>query len=256
MCAFVYAHYLVSSSIRSSHDNKPAGLKAPPHAQCGSTHPAGPPPPLQRQLQPSVPQLTIPAPNPPYLHTLPLANQNQQFALARPPMSCPPVSFASESRWVLMSSGACRESVQWQYPVLVISLTFSSLHALVLPNSRFHRQLSEPCLTFLPPENRGTVPYRPASHEKRPTYQRHLSEPLVPHGQPVLKQELIDPRYPDAGLPAPGLAQHPVTIKKEPQDFTFDSGECICKQAKPFRFLKVNVDIGFSFFSLFYLYWQ
>lgn len=230
------AHYLVLSSICSSHDNKLAGLKAPPHAQCGSTHPAGPPP-LQRQLQPSVPQLTsscpqrhIPAPNPSYLRALPLANQNQQFALARPPMSCPPVSFASESRWVLMSSGDCRYSVQWHDSVLVISLMFSSLHSLlVLPNSRFHRQLSEPCLTFLPPESRGTVPYRPASHEKRPTYQRHLSEPLVPHGPPVLKQELIDPRYPDTGLPAAGLAQHPVTIKKEPQDFTFDSGECVCK---------------------------
>lgn len=44
----------------------------------------------------------------------------------------------------------------------------------------------------------------------------------------------MDPRYPDAGLPAPGLAQHPVTIKKEPQDFTFDSGERV----------KVNVDIS------------
>ncbi|CAG06603.1 unnamed protein product, partial [Tetraodon nigroviridis] len=183
----------------SSHDNKPAGLKAPPHAQCGSTHPVGPPP-LQRQLQPSVPQLTgscpqghIPAPNPSYLHTLPLANQNQPFALARPPMSCPPVSFASESR--------------------------------------FHRQLSEPCLTFLPPETRGAVPYRPASHEKRPTYQRHLSEPLVPRGPPVLKQELVDPRYPDPGLPASGLAQHPVTIKKEPQDFTFDSEVHTCQSS-------------------------
>lgn len=107
----VYAHYLASSPLRSSHDNKPAGLKAPPRAQRGCAHPVGPPP-LQRQLQPSVPQLTsscprahIPAPDPSYLHALPLANQNQQFALARPPMSCPPRPFASESRWVLISSG-------------------------------------------------------------------------------------------------------------------------------------------------------
>lgn len=111
----------------------------------------------------------------------------------------------------------------------VPSLVFLSAIFTGCPNSRFHRQLSEPCLAFLTPKNRGTVPYQPASHEKRPTYQRHLSEPLVPHGQPVLKQELIDPRYPDTGLPAPSLAQHPVTIKKEPQDFTFDRGvKCVC----------------------------
>lgn len=103
-----------------------------------------------------------------------------------------------------------------------LSLVF--LSAIFTGCPRFHRQLSEPCLAFLTPKNRGTVPYQPASHEKRPTYQRHLSEPLVPHGRPVLKQEVIDPRYPDTGLPAPSLAQHPVTIKKEPQDFTFDRG--------------------------------
>lgn len=111
-----------------------------------------------------------------------------------------------------------------------LSLIFLSPISTVCPNSRFHRQLSEPCLALLTPKNRGTVPYQPASHEKRPTYQRHLSEPLVTQGQPVLKQELIDPRYPDTGLPAPSLAQHPVPIKKEPQDFTFDRGgnESVC----------------------------
>lgn len=221
---FCADRFPVSSCMHSSHDNKPAGLKAPPHTQCGSAHPAGPPP-LQRQLQPSGPQLTsscpqghIPAPNPSYLHALPLANRSQPYALPRPPMNCPPASFSTESRWVLMLAVG-----QWgkACPHHLLS-SFSAS-----PNSRFHRQLSEPCLTFLSPETRGTLPYRPASHEKRPTYQRHLSEPLVPHGQPVLKQELIDPRYPEAGLPGPGLAQHPVTIKKEPQDFTFDSGTCM-----------------------------
>ncbi|XP_029695811.1 ETS translocation variant 5-like isoform X1 [Takifugu rubripes] len=189
----------VNACLYSSHHNKPAGLKAPPHAQCGSTHPAGPPP-LQRQLQPSAPQLNsscpqghIPALNPSYRHALHLTSRSQQFAVPRPPMSCPPVSFTGEPR--------------------------------------FHRQLSEPCLTFLTPENRGTVSYGPASHEKRPTYQRHLSEPLVPHGQPVLKQELIDPRYPDAGLPAPSVSQHLVSIKKEPQDFTFDSEVHTCQSS-------------------------
>lgn len=94
---------------------------------------------------------------------------------------------------------------------------------------RFLRQLSEPCLSFLPPEKKANTPYQPSSHDRRPVYQRHLSEPLVPHGPRALKQELLDPRYPDPGLPAPGLAQPPtafnhVTIKQEPRDFGFDSG--------------------------------
>lgn len=99
----------------------------------------------------------------------------------------------------------------------------------VFPCFRFLRQLSEPCLSFLPPEKTANTPYQSSSHDRRPVYQRHLSEPLVPHGPRALKQELVDPRYPDPGLPAPGLAQPPptfshVTIKQEPRDFSFDSG--------------------------------
>lgn len=100
----------------------------------------------------------------------------------------------------------------------------------VLPHFRFQRQLSEPSLSFLPPEKTVNAPYQPSSHDRRPLYQRHLSEPLVPHGPRGLKQELVDPRYPEPGLPAlkrPQTAFNHVTIKQEPRDFGFDSGVCV-----------------------------
>jgi hypothetical protein len=53
-----------------------------------------------------------------------------------------------------------------------------------------------------------------------------MSEPLVPglHG---FKQELLDPRYTEEGVPSMGSqgAFHPMSIKQEPRDFCFDSGE-------------------------------
>lgn len=60
-------------------------------------------------------------------------------------------------------------------------------------------------------------------------YQRHLSEPLVPHAPRGFKQELVDPRYPEPGPPTSGLARpqtafNHVTIKQEPRDFGYDSG--------------------------------
>ncbi|KAA8579789.1 hypothetical protein FQN60_006882 [Etheostoma spectabile] len=151
--------------------NKPAVLKAPTPAstpvQCGSTHPAGPPP-VQRQLHPSSPQLTdncprihAPAPSPSHHRSLPQPNQSQQFAL--PHLSCPGASFSTEPR--------------------------------------FQRQQSEPCLSFLPPEKAVNTPYQRPSRDGRPLYQRHLSEPLVPHGPRGFKQELVDPRYPEPGPP-------------------------------------------------------
>lgn len=86
---------------------------------------------------------------------------------------------------------------------------------------RFQRQLSEPSLV--------NAPYQPSRRDGRPLYQRHLSEPLVPHGPRGFKQELLDPRYPEPGPPAPGLSRpqtafNHVTIKQEPRDFGFDSG--------------------------------
>ncbi|KAF3857148.1 hypothetical protein F7725_009007 [Dissostichus mawsoni] len=149
-------------------DNKPAGLKSLPPAP---SHPSGPPP-VQRQLHP---------PGPPISSRGPQANQSQQFALPRPPTSCPPA---------------------------------------------FQRQLSEPCLSFLPPETPLNSPYQPSSRDGRPLYQRHLSEPLVP--QRVFKQELVDPRYPE---PGPQNSFNHVTIKQEPRDYAFDSEVQPCQSS-------------------------
>nr|XP_046238312.1 ETS translocation variant 5-like [Scatophagus argus] len=177
----------------SACDHKPVGLKALTPAsrtvQCGSTHPAGPPP-VHRQVQHPVPQLinNCPASHIPSLgsshhHSLPQANQSQQFALPHPPTGCSGASFSTEQR--------------------------------------FQRQLSEPCLSFLPPDKMVKGPYQPSSRDGRPLYQRHLSEPLVPHGPRGLKQELVDPRYPEPGPPQ--TAFNHVTVKQEPRDFGFDS---------------------------------
>ncbi|XP_035482494.2 ETS translocation variant 5-like isoform X3 [Scophthalmus maximus] len=190
----------------SACDNKPALTpSATPAAQCGSTHPTGPPP-LQRQLQPSSPQLTsgciprhVPPMSPSHHHSLTPASHNQQFALPRPHVTGPGAAFSGEQR--------------------------------------FQRQLSEPCLSFLPPEKRANSPYPAPSRDGRPLYQRHLSEPLVPHGPRVFKQELVDPRYTERGPPpGPGLAQprttfNHVTIKQEPRDFGFDSEVQTCQSS-------------------------
>ncbi|XP_075951121.1 ETS translocation variant 5-like [Anarhichas minor] len=187
----------------SACDNKPAGLKALPPAStpdhCGSSHPAGPPP-VQRQLNPSSPQLTnncppthAPTPSPSHHHNLPAANQSQQFALPRPPVSCPSSSFTTEQR--------------------------------------FQRQLSEPCLSFLPPEKTVSAPYQPSSRDGRPSYQRHLSDPPVPQGPRGFKQELVDPRYPEPGLARTQTAFNHVTIKQEPRDFGFDSEVQTCQSS-------------------------
>ncbi|KAM9766644.1 ETS translocation variant 5-like isoform 1-T1 [Menidia menidia] len=189
----------------SACDNKPGPPPAAtPAMQCGSIPPAGPPP-LQRQLQPSPPQLTnhcsparAPAPSPAHHHSLPLAHQSRQFALPRPPLSCSGASFNTEQR--------------------------------------FQRQLSDPCLPFLPPEKAQTTPYHHSSCDGRPLYQRHLSEPLVPHAPRAFKQELVDPRYPDLGPAGQGLVQpqntfNHVTIKQEPRDFGFDPEAQNCQSS-------------------------
>ncbi|XP_053170347.1 ETS translocation variant 5-like isoform X2 [Scomber japonicus] len=207
----------------SACDNKPIGLAgvtpaSSPAMQCGATHPSGPPP-LQRQLHPSNPQLTnnhISSHSPSHHHrNLPQANQSQQFALPRPPISCSAGSFSTEQR--------------------------------------FQRQLSEPSLSFLPPEKTANTPYPPSSRDSRPLYQRHLSEPLVPHGQRVFKQELVDPRYPEPGPPGPGLARpqttfNHVTIKQEPRDFGFDSEVQTCQSSSfgKSSVLYQNNSVGFG----------
>ncbi|XP_043965144.1 ETS translocation variant 5-like isoform X2 [Gambusia affinis] len=199
----------------SACENKPGPASAPA-TQCSSIHPAGPPP-LRRQLQPSPPQMSSRAPtsSPFHRQNLPQANQNQQFALRHAPIGC--------------TAAAAFNTEQ-----------------------RFHRQLSDPCLPFLPPEKTPNPPYHPSSCDGRPLYQRHLSDPVVllpPHG---FKQELVDPRYPDPGPAGPGLAppqanfSH-VKIKQEPRDFSFEPEVQTCQSTfgkSPVLFQKNNAGFG------------
>lgn len=68
-------------------------------------------------------------------------------------------------------------------------------------------------------------------------YQRHLSEPPVPQG---FKQEMVEPRYPEQGVPGMGPPRaapfHPIRIKKEPRDFCFDSGVCLFVGVHAYQF--------------------
>ncbi|XP_061826926.1 ETS translocation variant 5a isoform X1 [Nerophis lumbriciformis] len=105
------------------------------------------------------------------------------------------------------------------------------------PEHRFQRQMSEPSLHFPQSDSQlhtHFLPQAPSSnrnsrpHEGRPLYHRQMSEPLVaasPHG---FKQELIDPRYTEHGVPNPPAPPrqagcHLMDIKQEPRDFCFDS---------------------------------
>ncbi|KAM9448601.1 ETS translocation variant 5-like isoform 2-T2 [Salvelinus alpinus] len=107
------------------------------------------------------------------------------------------------------------------------------------PEHRFQRQMSEPCLPFPPSESQARPQFlaqqQAPSHstlprDGRPPYHRQMSEPLVPglHG---FKQELLDPRYTEEGVPSMGsqAAFHPMAIKQEPRDFCFDSEVPICQ---------------------------
>ncbi|KAL6115257.1 etv5 [Pungitius sinensis] len=160
--------------------------KPPPPS---SPHPAGAPPP-QRRLQPLAPPLAnnFPRSHAPTLspshHGLPAAPQSQRFALPRAPASRPASSFCGEQR--------------------------------------FQRQLSEPCLSFLP--------YQPPVGDGRPPYQRHHSAPPPPpRGPRAFKQELVDPQYPEPGAPRPAF--NPVAVKQEPRDFGFDSEVHACRSS-------------------------
>uniref|UniRef100_A0A3Q4HWC5 ETS variant transcription factor 5b n=1 Tax=Neolamprologus brichardi TaxID=32507 RepID=A0A3Q4HWC5_NEOBR len=115
-------------------------------------------------------------------------------------------------------------------------MSFKPLNIHFFPHFRFQRQLSDPCLSFLPPKKTANTPYHPAIRDGRPMYQRHLSEPLVPHAPRGFKQELVDPRYPEPGPPTSGLARpqtafNHVTIKQEPRDFGYDSEVQTCQSS-------------------------
>ncbi|KAM9327457.1 ETS translocation variant 5-like isoform 2-T2 [Pholidichthys leucotaenia] len=185
---------------------KPAST---PAAQCGSIHSAQTPP-LRKQLRPSNPQLTrncspshSPALSPTHPHqNFPQANQNRHFALPHPPISCTRAGFNAEHRQML----------------------------------RFQRQLSDPCLSFLPSEKPPNTPYHLSGRDGRPLYQRHLSEPLVPASHRGFKQEQVDPRYqesrpPGPGLPRPQTTFNHVTVKQEPRDFGCDSEVQTCQSS-------------------------
>ncbi|KAF3694484.1 ETS translocation variant 5 [Channa argus] len=119
------------------------------------------------------------------------------------------------------------------------------------PEHRFQRQMSEPCLPFPPSESQGHPQFlpRPPStnnnslqRDGRPPYHRQMSEPLVAGPPQGFKQELIDPRYTEQGVPTMGPpgpppgpprqpAFHPMAIKQEPRDFCFDSEVPNCQSS-------------------------
>ncbi|XP_010890429.2 ETS translocation variant 5-like isoform X2 [Esox lucius] len=108
---------------------------------------------------------------------------------------------------------------------------------------RFHRQLSEPCPSLPPSDGCARAPYPPQPHHShrnplcrdgRPPYQRHLSEPIVPLPAQDFKQELVDPRYIEQGVPTmcpPRTSFQGLSIKQEPQDFRFDQEVQNCQSS-------------------------
>ncbi|XP_068185651.1 ETS translocation variant 5a isoform X3 [Antennarius striatus] len=107
------------------------------------------------------------------------------------------------------------------------------------PEHRFQRQMSEPCLPFPPSESQSRPHFLPqpsnSSSNSRPPYHRQMSEPLVAVPPQGFKQELIDPRYTEQGVPIMGppcqAAFHPMAIKQEPRDFCFDSEVPNCQSS-------------------------
>lgn len=105
--------------------------------------------------------------------------------------------------------------------------------------------MSEPCLPFPPSESKGRPQFLQQAagssdsslgQGSRPPYHRQMSEPLVALPPQGFKQEHIDTQYAEQGVPAigppgppPGPTRqavfHPMSIKQEPPDFCFDSGE-------------------------------
>uniref|UniRef100_A0A672T6U8 ETS translocation variant 5-like n=1 Tax=Sinocyclocheilus grahami TaxID=75366 RepID=A0A672T6U8_SINGR len=102
-----------------------------------------------------------------------------------------------------------------------------------------NRQLSEPCLPFPPSDTQGRSNFMPqvpntSPRDGRPPYHRQMSEPLVPVPPQGFKQELLDPRYAEQGVPSMGPSQaafHPMAVKQEPRDFCFDSEVPKCQSS-------------------------
>ncbi|XP_016093570.1 ETS translocation variant 5-like [Sinocyclocheilus grahami] len=106
-------------------------------------------------------------------------------------------------------------------------------------SAEFQRQLSEPCLPFPPSDTQGRSNFMPqvpntSPRDGRPPYHRQMSEPLVPVPPQGFKQELLDPRYAEQGVPSMGPSQaafHPMAVKQEPRDFCFDSEVPKCQSS-------------------------
>ncbi|CAL1583153.1 unnamed protein product [Knipowitschia caucasica] len=126
-------------------------------------------------------------------------------------------------------------------------------------SNRFQRQMSEPCLPFPQSDSHGCPPFLPQPsssalpRESRPSYHRQMSDPLVPLPPQGFKQEFLDPRYTEQGVPsvAPGPQQtsfHNMSIKQEPRDFCFDSEvpQCQSSYGRAGSFYQNNQD-NFSF---------
>ncbi|XP_045555321.1 ETS translocation variant 5 isoform X2 [Salmo salar] len=200
----------------SANNRKPLGINTltPPSTPASPCSPAPTPGthPLQRQITSPV-QATHPGHSrpthrhsPSHHRTLPPhPSQSQPFAVPRLPVNHSDASYSSEHR--------------------------------------FQRQLSEPCLPFPPPDGATCTPYPPQPHhpqraplsrDGRPIYQRHLSEPLVLLPAQGFKQELVDLRYTEQGVPTMGPPRTPfqgLSIKQEPRDFCFDQEMQNCQSS-------------------------
>ncbi|XP_042337260.1 ETS translocation variant 5-like, partial [Plectropomus leopardus] len=229
-------HFLLRLFIHSACDRKPTpGFKpltppSTPVSPCGPTSTAATHP-LSEQTPPPHPHVANQTPRPVHIQQ-PLTGSPNQQALPvhshSPPFAVPCAPLNQDAN------------------------TFT-------PEHRFQRQMSEPCLPFPPSESQGRpqfLPQPPSSsgnslpRDGRPPYHRQMSEPLVAVPPQGFKQELIDPRYTEQGVPTMGppgpppgpprqAAFHPMAIKQEPRDFCFDSGEWsfgkdVCKSVDTF----------------------
>ncbi|XP_007234619.2 ETS translocation variant 5b isoform X1 [Astyanax mexicanus] len=216
----------------SAYDRKPFGfnksLTSPstPVSPCDSSHNTGPHPLQKRVPQSSVSSHTqglpalvhasVHAHNPSQNHhrtQTPVHSQSPPFAVPHPPVRNADASYSTDHR--------------------------------------FHRQLSEPCLPFpqadvccgtpCPPQTLNPFP-----RDNRPPYHRQMSEPLVPVPPRGFKQEMVDPRYPEQGVPSMGASRtllfQQMSIKQEPRDFGFDSEIKNCQSSfgKSSNFYRAN----------------
>ncbi|XP_041724462.1 ETS translocation variant 5-like isoform X2 [Coregonus clupeaformis] len=216
-CLYSYSAY----EREPSGGYKPLTPPSTPVSPCNSTNTPGthplsqqtPPPhqiPNQNQTQGPHPLQHV---QPDNQEVGPAHNQQRTLPLQSPPYAVP-----------------CPSSL------LIQDGTYSSEH-------RFQRQMSEPCLPFPPSESQTRSQFLPQQQatsrstlprDGRPPYHRQMSEPLVPGPvpPPSFKQELLDPRYTEQGVPSMGPPQcafHPMAIKQEPRDFCFDSEVPICQ---------------------------